>query len=341
MNVRVKIFVVAVLLFGFSAPVWSQEVVVFSSLDETIAWFKARNWWGEEKRGEQLSVPHSIVVAISDRWQQSDAPYLPVAIKKEVFYRFMLPLAVHANSMVMDRRKRLKRLEAMLGDDIAFSAEDNAWLYKILVLLRIADQEKVKQITDLADLQKAIAKALYKLDIIPVGLVLAQAAYESGYSTSRFAVKGNALFGQWTFGGKGILPEHQRRQLGNYRIARFEWLFDSVRSYFINLNSHPAYEDFRRLRAEIRTAGKSMSSVLLAEGLKNYSERGQIYVDTLKSIIRVNNLDIADNAVFRDEPIIFLVGATDQATAAKLRVEIETMRKSGELNRIIERMQLE
>lgn len=341
MSAQSKIFIIAVVLFGLVTPVWSQEVVVFSGLDETIAWFKAKSWWGEEKRGEQLKVPRSIVVAISDRWRHTDAPHLPVAIKKEVFYRFMLPLVVHANTMVLDRRERLKRLEAMLGDDIALSAEDNAWLCEILVLLRIADQEKAKQMTDLADLGKAIDQALYKLDVIPAGLVLGQAAYESGYSTSRFAVKGNALFGQWTFGDKGILPEQQRKQLGDYRIARFEWLFDSVRSYFINLSSHPAYEDFRRLRAEIRAAGKPMSSVLLAEGLKNYSERGQMYVDTLKSIIRVNNLDIADNAVFRDEPMIFLVGATDQAAAAKLRADIEAMRKSGELDQIIERMRLE
>jgi len=61
----------------------------------------------------------------------------------------------------------------------------------------------------------------------------------------------------------------------------------------------------------------------------------------LKSIIRVNHLNIADNAVFRDEPIRFVLGAADQAAAKKLRADIEAMRKSGKLTQIIERMKLE
>jgi hypothetical protein len=61
----------------------------------------------------------------------------------------------------------------------------------------------------------------------------------------------------------------------------------------------------------------------------------------LKSIIRVNHLNIADNAVFRDEPIRFVLGAADQAAAKKLRADIEAMRKSGKITQIIERMKLE
>ena len=335
-----KLVAIAVVLFGLANPLWAQEVIVLSGLDETIAWFKTENWWGEEKRGEQLMVPHAMVVAISERWQKN-APNLPVATKKEIFYRFMLPLVVHANTMVLDRRVQLQRLKAMVTGAGALSAEDHAWLREIAVILRIANREKVSQMTETAELRQIIDQALYRLDVIPAGLVLGQAAYESGYGTSRFAVKGNALFGQWTFGGKGLIPEQQRKKLGDHRIASFEWPFDSVRGYFINLSSHPAYEDFRRLRAELKAAGKPVSSVALSEGLKSYSERGQAYVDTLKGIIRVNNLDVADGAVFRDEPMRFVLGASGQVAAAKLREDIETMRMSGELVKIVERMRLE
>jgi Bax protein len=339
-NAWFKILVIVVVLLGLITPLWAQEVIVLSGLDETIAWLKAENWWGEEKRDEQLTVPHAMIVAISERWQKN-APKLPVATKKEIFYRFMLPLVMHANTMVLDRRERLQRLKTTVVGGSALSAEDDVWLREIAVILRIANREKISQMTDSAELRQIIDQALYKLDVIPAGLVLGQAAYESGYGTSRFAVKGNALFGQWTFGGEGLVPEQQRKQLGDHRIASFEWPFDSVRGYFINLSSHPAYEDFRRLRAKLKAAGKPMSSIALAEGLKNYSERGQAYVDTLRSIIRVNRLNIADNAVFRDEPMRFALGATDQAAAAKLRTDIKAMRKSGELAQIIERMRLE
>ena len=210
------------------------------------------------------------------------------------------------------------------------------------MLLRVADGEILaKPAPGPDELMKVVDEILYKLDIIPAGLALGQAAYESGYGTSRFAVEGNALFGQWTYGGTGMVPEQQRQSLGDHRIASFDWPFDSVRGYFINLMSHPAYEEFRRLRAEARAAGGPLESLALADGLVNYSERGQEYVDTLKSMIRVNKLDIADDAVFRDEPMRFSIGAANESAAEALRHDIEAMRASGELARIVARMRLE
>jgi Bax protein len=95
------------------------------------------------------------------------------------------------------------------------------------------------------------------------------------------------------------------------------------------------------MRADKRAAGEPLRSMELADGLIAYSERGQKYVDTLKGIMRVNNLTIADDAVFRDEPIKFLVGAESPEAAVELRKEIEELRASGELSTIIARMQLE
>ena len=219
---------------------------------------------------------------------------------------------------------------------------DLEWLRGFAVLLRILNTEQAARLgaTDAAWLD-VIDKGLYRLDVIPAGLVLGQAAYESGYGTSRFAVEGNALFGQWTYGGEGLIPKQQRSSLGDHRIAAYEWPFDSVRGYFINLSSHPAYEDFRRLRAELKASGKPLDSLVLADGLIRYSERGEAYVNTLKGIIRTNNLDIADQAVLRQEPMRFLVGADDQEEAETIRRDIEAARATGELDAIVARMNLE
>ena len=318
-----------------------QDVIVLGGVDQAMNWLQSENWWGEENRDEQLTVPHAMITGINPQWRTTSQK-LPVSQKKEIFYRFMLPLILHANDMVMERRERLFRMQAALeagGDQT--DADMNA-LREGAVLLRIAKVEEAAALTSSSDnLGAVIDEAIYKLDIIPAGLALGQAAYESGYGTSRFAVEGNALFGQWTYGGKGLVPEQQRKSLGDHRIAAYDWPFDSVRGYFINLMSHPAYEDFRRLRAELRAAGKPLTSVALADGLIKYSERGQEYVDTLKSIMRVNHLDIADDAVFRDEPVRFVVGAEDEAAAIELRTEVERLRSSGELVQIIERMRLE
>ena len=317
-----------------------QDVVVLGGVDQVMNWLQSENWWGEENRDEQLSVPHTMITGINPHWRNTSQK-LPVSQKKEIFYRFMLPLVLHANDMVMERREGLIRMKATLAAGGAQTNADMQALREGAVLLRITKEEEAAALTSNSDsLGAVIDEAIYKLDIIPAGLALGQAAYESGYGTSRFAVEGNALFGQWTYGGKGLVPEQQRKDLGDHRIAAFDWPFDSVRGYYINLMSHPAYEDFRRLRAELRAAGKPLTSMALADGLIKYSERGQDYVDTLKGIIRVNHLDIADNAVFRDEQIRFIIGAEDEEAATKLRSEVERLRANGELERIVKRMRL-
>ena len=327
-------------LLGVAAPVLAQEVTVIGSNEDALALFQQDPWWTEMTRGHQLKVPHRLIVAISDRWQ-THASNLPVQTKKDIFFSALLPLVVHANSMVLERRSRLEKADAKLARGKTLTADEASALRDMAVLLRITNREKASAINSSDELRKVIKEGLYKLDVIPAGLVLGQAAYESGYATSRFAIQGNALFGQWSFGGEGLLPEQQRKHLGDHRIASFKWPFDSVRSYFINLSSHPAYEAFRRIRAERKAAGKPLDSLSLAQGLKSYSERGQAYVDTLKGIIKANNLDIADNAVFRDEPMRFIFTADDQAAAEKMRKDIEAMRKSGQLETIINQMKLE
>jgi len=340
---RIDQALIATLLAGIlaTAPAQAYDVFVFSGLDEVVNWLESENWWGEVNRGEQLDVPHAMITGINQRWRTT-AQVLPVPQKKEIFYRLMLPLIMHANTMVLDRRERLLDAKAMLAKGETISNDEIEAIRDGAVLLRVLDNDEATQLRpDSNQLAAVIDELLYKLDIIPNGLALGQAAYESGYGTSRFAVEGNALFGQWTYGGKGLVPEQQRKELGDHRIASFDWPFDSVRGYFINLMSHPAYEDFRRLRAKLRAEGKPLTSLALADGLIRYSERGQEYVDTLKGIIRVNKLDIADGAVFRDEPTRFLVGAEDSESAATLRTEIERLRASGELDEIVARMRLE
>lgn len=262
--------------------------------------------------------------------------------KKEVFYRFMLPLVVHANDIVRDRRERLERLRARVEAGESADAEQLEAVRDGAVLFRVLTEDEAGRLPATGKpMLDVIDELLYRVDVIPAGLALGQAAYESGYGTSRFAIEGNALFGQWTYGGEGLKPEQQRKELGDHRIASYDWPFDSVRGYFINLNSHPAYEEFRRLRARMRANGEPLSSLALADGLIRYSERGQEYVDTLKGMIRVNRLEVADGAEFRDEPMRFLVGAGDPASAKKLRDQIDELRASGELAEIVARMRLD
>ena len=95
------------------------------------------------------------------------------------------------------------------------------------------------------------------MDAIPVSLAIAQAAKETGWGTSRFALEGNALFGQWTWSKKGISPKNKDPNQ-SHKILQFQILKASVRAYKNNLNTHNAYREFREARAQLRQENKTI-----------------------------------------------------------------------------------
>ena len=125
------------------------------------------------------------------------------------------------------------------------------------------------------------------MDIIPVSVALAQAANESGWGTSRFALEGNALFGQWTWSKKGISPKNKDPNK-SHKILQFQVLKASVRAYKNNLNTHNAYQEFREARAKLRQEEKKILGLELTKYIKNYASIGEKYVQIIESII-INN----------------------------------------------------
>lgn len=141
---------------------------------------------------------------------------------------------------------------------------------------------------------------------------LAQAAEESGWATSRFTSEGNAFFGQWDFSGKGMIPKQQRKELGNYGLARFKSPLASVKGYMFNFNTTGAYSKLRQKRAEVRAEGMKATGLELAGTLDKYSERGQAYIDSIRTMIRYNRLQDVDEAYLSTGPNISLINKKAQ-----------------------------
>ena len=134
------------------------------------------------------------------------------------------------------------------------------------------------------------------MDIIPTSIAIAQAAKESGWGTSRFALEGNAMYGQWTWDGDGIEPS-QKDEKKEHKILKFPKLQSSVSAYMKNLNTHRGYSEFRKERAEKRESNKKIIGVDLVDYLYNYAQTGSEYVKTLKKIIQQNNLTDFDSSI--------------------------------------------
>ena len=134
-----------------------------------------------------------------------------------------------------------------------------------------------------------------RMDVIPVSLAIAQAAKETGWGTSRFALEGNALFGQWTWSGEGLKPKEADVDKG-HKVMKFNVLQASVRAYQRNLNTHNTYQSFRLARAELRDRRQPLDSMILSKFLDNYAQTGEKYVEVLQKIIKQNNLKDFDDS---------------------------------------------
>ncbi len=194
-----------------------------------------------------------------------------VQLKKETFIKIVLPLIVAENEKIIDDRQKLK----ILSEKKYTSDKEKQWLRQKLL------EYKVKK-GNLNELS-------LRMDMIPVSIALAQAAKESGWGTSRFALEGNAIFGQWTWDGQGIAPL-DRDGDKNHKILKFPILRASVKAYKNNLNTHKSYSKFREKRKTLRDKNKNMSGLSLTDTLKNYAQTGSEYTKILNQIIKQNRL---------------------------------------------------
>lgn len=201
---------------------------------------------------------------------------------KARFVQIVLPLVLAENRRVRRQRASLAAILAQTRSGAELRPSQQIYLRDLAGLYRTTEND--------------IEGLIGRVDAVPASLALAQAAVESSWGRSRFARLGNALFGQWTLDEAAGLVPLGRPEGEAYLVRKFPGLRASVRAYLVNLNSHPAYEDFRRRRAVMRENGEPLYGYDLALELREYSQKGVDYTASLRSIIRVNHLVQYDRA---------------------------------------------
>ncbi len=199
--------------------------------------------------------------------------------KKRRFFAYLRPEIERQNAQIKQTRKWLLKLQQDLGKQRQLAPSEHK------KLKALAKRYKVDAALGM---NGTLEELLLRVDVVPVALVLVQAANESGWGTSRFARQGFNFFGLWCFKpGCGFVPK--RRGDGKvHEVARFNSLSHAVRTYLLNLNRHYAYAELRAIRARLRTKSRPLTAERLVEGLMQYSIRGQDYIDELKAMLRVN-----------------------------------------------------
>ena len=197
--------------------------------------------------------------------------------RKDLFIQIILPLIIKENNYIKSDRMKLFRI---------LNKSKNTKLEKKWLANKFKQYGVVNN--DLSTLK-------IRMDEVPISMTIAQAAKETGWGTSRFALEGNALFGQWTWSGKGLRPKGADSD-STHKVMKFKVLQASVKAYQRNLNTHSSYKAFRSARAELRDEGKKLDSLILSNYLDKYAETGKEYVKILQKIIKQNDLTDFDDA---------------------------------------------
>ncbi|MDX2370078.1 MAG: glucosaminidase domain-containing protein [Colwellia sp.] len=202
-----------------------------------------------------------------------------VRSKKKQFFDFMRPAVVRENNALLATRAKL-----------------NIWLKHVSLELPLSTQE-LQELTALVKRYRVNKNAsplsqlnelLVRVDVVPMPLVLVQAANESAWGTSRFSRIGLNFFGIWCFReGCGMVPSG-RNTGAKHEVAAFKSVDAAVAHYFYNINSNNAYRVFRTIRLELRSQDQPLYPEVLATGLLPYSERGADYVVDITKMLRQN-----------------------------------------------------
>ena len=198
--------------------------------------------------------------------------------RKQAFITFLRPIISEKNkSLLQDREKLIQ-----LSKKTKLNIRELRWLKHISQHYSVTFNINDKALW---------TELLHKIDLIPTSLVIAQAAKESGWGSSRFAQQGNNYFGQWCYTeGCGLVPK-SRNHGANHEVAKYDSVKQSVFRYIDNLNSHSAYKNLRDIRSKLRTVDKEITGYHLANGLQQYSERGSAYINEIQTLIHSNKLE--------------------------------------------------
>ena len=204
--------------------------------------------------------------------------------QKEVFLNHLYTLIEYENVRILKDREIIKNTLSKNIFQINYQSKD------FPKLLKLKKKYKIKSIHSLDEFLK-------RIDIVPPSLALAQAAVESGWGKSRFVKEANNIFGHWTYGEKGIIPQN-RNEDAKHKIRIFSSLQTSIRAYMLNLNSNRAYHLFRSKRAKLRETNLAPTGMELSQTMKNYSGIGNKYLEILTNLINKQKLSKFDSKFF-------------------------------------------
>jgi len=252
-----------IMIFIFSAVIYTDHLICVQNDKEATKTIKLQEAQKlvlektQKLKKEQEEIQKKKVVLKKEQVKKPT-----VSQKKKKFFSLVVPAIEHVHKEQIEQFLRVKK-------DI----EENVATDEILTL-----KQRYRVSSN--------ALLLLALKPHPQSIVIAQAAIESAWGTSRFFREAKNIFGMWSKN-----PNEPRIAAGVKRagkrtiwLRKFATLDESIKQYYQTIGRVKQYKEFRKLRYETNDA------FVLVKKLDKYSELGDEYTRILASVIRHNNL---------------------------------------------------
>ncbi len=187
--------------------------------------------------------------------------------RTEKFIDLMLPSVLLAQEKMSLKRQKIIETDSLLKNNTG-TKEDSLFLESVL--------KEYKSTT--------VNEVLTRLHSHPVSIILAQAAIESGWATSRFCREANNVFGIWSYDkNEKRITAYGSRGGKKVYLRKYDSLFESIYDYLETIARADAYRQFREMRLI------SDDPFRLIWYLNNYSEKRYEYVRALRNMIEYND----------------------------------------------------
>lgn len=199
--------------------------------------------------------------------------YAPVSVRKKQFIEQVLPAILIVRFNTENKSRKVEKIIRKITNNETLGSGEVKFTDSLMSRYRAKSYENL----------------LVRLKPTPTSLVLAQAAIESGWGSSRFAIEGNNLFGVWTTStDKNVIKSLYGRGDQQIYLKKYNNIAESIDHYFLTLGRHRAYRSFRLKRYEQDDIYE------LIDTLDKYSEAGEEYTLLIKKVIEWNNLQQYD-----------------------------------------------
>lgn len=286
----------AVILFPVSAGANRGLEVSGLTVQKTERLFKYYNYEGV--RGYLMLPSYHYPPLFFKTFPSDFAKLTDEARRQALFIKILTPQAMRLNLEISKERDRVEELSRAFAENDDLTKEQTeeveALAKKYDIFTRLQGYRRYNRL---------LKELKIRVDEIPVSFLIALAAIETNWGTSRLVTDANSLYKTRVWHtNQGLKPVGETNPDEDYRYKIYPGIYESMRDFALKLNSDIAFYNMREFRARLRYQGTVPLGTTFAYTLV-WNSPLKNYAGMLEYTIAFYELNVIDKSILNSKMI--------------------------------------